>query len=111
MIGTNLPGRVRNVSLALSNGLMPLFEAVSNSIHTIEEAGRVPEEGRIKIEIKRLAPPFAFDQDSATQGDIDGFTITDNGVGFNEANFKSFRTLDSEHKVVKGGRGVGRLLW
>ena len=52
MIGTNLPGRVRNVSLAPSNGLMPLFEAVSNSIHAIEEAGRAPEDGRIKIEPK-----------------------------------------------------------
>jgi hypothetical protein len=24
---------------------------------------------------------------------------------------KSFQTLDSDHKVLKGGRGVGRLLW
>lgn len=112
MIGTNLPGRVRNVSLAPSNGLMPLFEAVSNSIHAIEEAGRAPDEGRIKIEITRSAPRFALgENDTDIQGDIDGFTVTDNGVGFNEANFKSFRTLDSEHKVGKGGRGVGRLLW
>jgi len=112
MIGTNLPGRVRNVSLAPSNGLMPLFEAVSNSIHAIEEAGRAPDQGRIKIEIKRGAPRFALGEyDTEIQGDIDGFTVTDNGVGFNEANFRSFRTLDSEHKVARGGRGVGRLLW
>ena len=112
MIGTHLPGRVRNVSLAPSNGLMPLFEAVSNSIHAIEEAGRAPEEGRIRIEIKRSAPRLSLDPDAApAQGDIDGFTVTDNGIGFNEVNFKSFRTLDSEHKVDKGGRGVGRLLW
>lgn len=112
MIGTNLPGRVRNVSLAPSNGLMPLFEAVSNSIHAIEEAGRAPDEGRIRIEIKRSAPRLSLDQDAKPgQGDIDGFTVTDNGIGFNEVNFKSFRTLDSEHKVDRGGRGVGRLLW
>jgi hypothetical protein len=112
MIGTHLPGRVRNVSLAPSNGLMPLFEAVINSIHAIEEAGRAPDEGRIRIEIKRVAPRLSLEPDAPpTQGEIDGFTITDNGIGFNEANFKSFRTLDSEHKVAKGGRGVGRLLW
>jgi hypothetical protein len=112
MIGTNLPGRVRNVSLAPSNGLMPLFEAVSNSIHAIEEAGRAPEDGQIKIEITRGAPRLSLEPDAApVAGDIEGFTITDNGVGFNEANFRSFRTLDSEHKVAKGGRGVGRLLW
>ena len=63
MIGTNLPGRVRNVSLAPSNGLMPLFEAVSNSIHAIEEAGRAPDEGRIRIEIKRSAPRLSLDPD------------------------------------------------
>ena len=112
MIGTNLPGRVRNVWLAASNGLMPLFEAVSNSIHAIEEAGRAPDEGRIRIEIRRTAPSLSLDPDAPpVQGEIDGFTITDNGIGFTEANFKSFRTLDSEHKVAKGGRGVGRLLW
>ena len=111
MIGTNLRGRVRNVSLP-SNGLMPLFEAVSNSIHAIEEAGRAPDEGRIKIEIRRSAPRLLLDPDHREiPGDIEGFTVTDNGIGFNEANFKSFRTLDSEHKVAKGGRGVGRLLW
>lgn len=112
MIGTNLPGRVRNVSLTPANGLMPLFEAVSNSIHAIEEAGRASDEGRIRIEIRRAAPRLTLDPDAApASGEIDGFTITDNGVGFNEANFKSFRTLDSEHKVARGGRGVGRLLW
>lgn len=112
MIGTNLPGRVRNVSLAPSNGLMPLFEAVINSIHAIEEAGRAPDEGRIRIQIKRSAPRLALSPDDGNiQGEIDGFSITDNGIGFNEDNFKSFRTLDSEHKVAKGGRGVGRLLW
>ena len=77
MIGTNLPGRVRNVSLALSKGLMPLFEAVSNSIHAIEEAGRAPDEGRIRIEIKRSAPRLSLDPDAKLgQGDIDGFTVT-----------------------------------
>jgi len=112
VIGTNLRGRVRNVSLAPSNGLMPLFEAVINSIHAIEEAGRAPDEGRIRMEIKRSAPRLALNPDDGdVQGEIDGFSITDNGAGFDEKNFESFRTLDSEYKVTKGGRGVGRLLW
>jgi len=34
---TNLSGRLRNTSLPASHGLMPLFEAVVNSIHSIEE--------------------------------------------------------------------------
>jgi hypothetical protein len=42
---------------------------------------------------------------------IVGFTITDNGCGFDDLNFKSFETLDSDHKIDKGCRGVGRLMW
>ncbi|WP_163370861.1 hypothetical protein [Endozoicomonas acroporae] len=36
---------------------------------------------------------------------------TNNGVGFNDANIASFETLDSDHKIDKGCRGIGRLLW
>lgn len=36
---TNLKGRLRNTSLPKSHGLMPVFEAVVNSIHSIEERG------------------------------------------------------------------------
>lgn len=37
----NLLGRVRNTRLSHSNSLLPLFEAVINSIHAIEEHGSV----------------------------------------------------------------------
>ncbi len=43
--------------------------------------------------------------------DIIGFKIIDEGIGFNNDNLQSFETLDSEHKIDKGCRGVGRLLW
>ena len=36
---TNLQGRLRNTSLPYNQGLLPLFEAVINSIHSIEETG------------------------------------------------------------------------
>ena len=36
-LGTNLKGRLRNTDLPKSHGLMPLFEAVVNSIESIEE--------------------------------------------------------------------------
>ena len=42
---------------------------------------------------------------------IRGFTIVDNGVGFDSANFASFETMDSRAKATLGGKGVGRLLW
>jgi len=106
---TNLQGRLRNTSLPKSNGLMPVFEAVVNSIHSIEEKCNA-DGGKIVLHIKR-ATQGRLDLDAKALSPIIGFTITDNGCGFDEVNFKSFETLDSDHKIDKGCRGVGRLMW
>lgn len=116
-IGTNLHGRLRNTSLPASNALLPLYEAVSNSIHAIEDANLSPDEGRIHVEIIRGGQTRMTFTDREkrpgpeARGEITGFRVTDNGVGFNDANLQSFLTLDSEYKIERGGRGVGRLLW
>ena len=116
-IATNLSGRLRNTSLPLSHGLLPLFEAVINSIHGIEEASVPPVSWRIRIVIERepSLPLLDGNGDRKSGGhpfpDITGFKVIDNGVGFNEENFQAFLTLDTDHKVAKGGRGIGRLLW
>lgn len=112
---TNLHGRLRNTSLPYTSGLLPLFEAVANSIHSIEEVGLSQSDGNISIEILRDTN-LDFKNTSKKPGpdavaEIIGFKIVDNGIGFNDVNMKSFLTLDSEHKANKGGRGVGRLLW
>lgn len=106
---TNLKGRLRNTSLPKSHGLMPVFEAVVNSIHSIEEKGNA-DNGKIVLRINR-ATQGGLDLDAKALPPITGFTITDNGCGFDETNFKSFETLDSDHKIDKGCRGVGRLMW
>lgn len=108
-ITTNLKGRLNNTDLSPKNGLMPLFEAIVNSIHSIEELCN-PNEAEIYIEIIRV-PQASLFLDSEMHEDIIGFKITDTGIGFNEDNFNSFQILDSEHKAIKGCRGVGRLLW
>ena len=116
-IATNLHGRLRNTSLPVSNGMLPLFEAVANAIHAIEDAGLPPETGQIRVQIVRDSQ-MKIDLDEGrrrpgreAKGEIIGFTITDNGIGFTDENMESFLTLDSEHKADRGGRGVGRLLW
>lgn len=106
---TNLKGRLRNTSLPKSHGLMPVFEAVVNSIHSIEEKGNTIN-GKITLRINR-ATQGGLDLEAKSLPPIIGFTITDNGCGFDDANFKSFETLDSDHKIDKGCRGVGRLMW
>jgi hypothetical protein len=114
---TNLLGRLRNTSLPLTNGLLPLFEAVVNSIHSIEERGLSTEQGRITVEIVRRQKTAQFEfEPKKRRGpdaleEIVGFKVTDNGAGFTAANMDSFQTLDSDYKALKGCRGVGRLLW
>jgi len=106
---TNLKGRLRNTILPKSHGLMPVFEAVVNSIHAIEET-RNADSGKIVLNVNRAAQA-GLDLNAKTPQPIVGFTISDNGCGFDETNFKSFETLDSDHKFDKGCRGVGRLMW
>ncbi|CDK65596.1 hypothetical protein [Morganella morganii IS15] len=88
---------------------MPVFEAVVNSIHSIEERGN-SDNGKIILRINRAAQG-SLDLDAKSLPPIIGFSVTDNGCGFDEANFQSFETLDSDHKIDKGCRGVGRLMW
>ena len=108
LLQTNLKGRLRNTSLPRTHGLLPVFEAVVNSIHSIEEAGNISD-GVIELKIERSTQAnLGLDH---SIGEITGFSISDNGCGFDETNFSSFQTLDSDHKIDKGCRGVGRLVW
>ncbi len=105
----DLHGRVRNLGLPPSqlNALIPLFEAISNALHALDSRfGReVAEQGLIRITINR----YEADQDGNAA--IRGFHIYDNGIGLNHDNWESFRTVDSPHKRMKGGKGIGRLSW
>jgi len=105
---TDVVGRVRNTSVAASRPLLPLYEAVVNSIQAIQDAGADP--GRITIEIIRDDHHLLREQDPLF-GDITGFDISDNGVGFDNANYGAFQTSDTTFKEQRGGKGVGRFLW
>jgi hypothetical protein len=106
---TNLQGKVRNFSLPKDRPLVPLYEAIVNSIHAIEERKNNGDvfTGRIDIEVLRERTLFA-ESDSNT---VKGFRIIDNGIGFNDDNMRSFMEADSEYKLKIGGKGVGRFSW
>lgn len=115
-INTFLPGRLRNTNLPFKEGLLPLYEAVVNSIHAIEDSGISTNRGKITIEIERGGVNLELELDKKRpgpepQGPISGFRIRDNGVGFTDINMDAFKTLDTDNKKSRGGRGVGRLLW
>lgn len=105
---TDLIGRVKRLPLkpSATSAMMPLFEAVSNGLHAIDDRfkDKARERGKIYIEVLR--------QD-ATKPDspVVGFVVTDNGIGLNDDNYKSFLKPDSQHKFQRGGKGVGRLGW
>ena len=112
-LNTSLKGRLRNTNLPKTNVLFPLFEAVVNSIHAIDERIEKQQDfsidqSKIRIEILRSAQ---LQTDSSVRSEIVGFKVTDNGIGFNEDNYNSFQTLDSDYKIALGGKGVGRLFW
>jgi hypothetical protein len=101
----DLLGRLEN--LRLPDGktaiLYSVYEAVSNSLHAIEERfGQTsPQNGLITIEA----------QVSKGDGTLERITTIDNGIGLNKANLKAFDTSDSRRKRAQGGKGIGRLIW
>lgn len=109
----DLRGRIRNTKLSHAHALLPLFEAIINSIHAVAEARR--NDGLIQIVIRRnhvqriLGGPSG--SDLQVQYPVKSFEVSDNGVGFTEVHFKSFGTSDTQQKISQGGKGVGRFLW
>jgi hypothetical protein len=88
--------------------LLPLYEAVVNSIQAIEDVKE--RNGRIDIVVLRDSSHL-FSQQEPELGEIIGFEVTDNGVGFNEENYCAFATSDTTYKADRGGKGIGRFVW
>ncbi len=111
----DIAGRIKNFDIPRNQPLVPLYEAIVNSIHAIEER-RVNEDKSfnpyITIEIVR-------DQQLIIEGqgidysinDVIGFNVIDNGIGLDENNMRSFLQSDSTYKASIGGKGVGRFSW
>jgi len=98
-------GRINNMRLPDGKTaiLYSVYEAVSNSIHAINDRfteAKAAAKGEVDIDI-------ALD----TDGDIWSISVTDNGIGFTPENLRSFETSDSRFKYQRGGKGVGRFIW
>jgi hypothetical protein len=102
----NIKGLVGRLDLSPSRGMMPLFEAISNSIDAIFERGQGTLKNSIRIRL------VSVDDLAARGGDntfcVDGFDVIDDGAGFNDANMASFEEAHTLSKVKVGGKGVGR---
>lgn len=81
----------------LEGFLFPVFEAISNSLHSIDDrfAEEAHERGKIRVII---------DLDEKT------ITVSDNGEGFNRKNLEAFLTPFTGHKFYRNGKGFGRFI-
>jgi hypothetical protein len=108
----NFQGRVNNVILPYSRALLPVFEALVNSFHAVEDSKRT--DGVVTLYVRRdpkqQRQPLLIGDGLSTRK-ILGFTVEDNGIGFNSVNYESFETSDSDHKRARGAKGVGRFMW
>lgn len=102
----NIKGLVDRLELSQAKAMMPLFEALSNAIDAIEEHRDGFSSHSIRIRLVAT-------HDLAHQGGdevlvLDGFDISDDGVGFDDSNLASFQEAHTLSKVKVGGKGVGR---
>ncbi len=85
------------------NVYTPIVELIVNAIQSIECIDN--NNGLVEIVVHRDG------QADLLEGSIPsvcGFTVADNGVGFDTENRNSFDTLYSDHKITQGGKGFGR---
>ena len=105
----NLEGKLNQIRLSPSNVLLPIFEAVINSIHATKDSGI--KKGLIEINLYRDESQAQIQTNELDTRPVREVTIQDNGIGFNQINYNSFKTANSLHKLAIGGKGVGRFTW
>ncbi len=96
---------VDNMVVAHSNAIKTVLEAVTNSIQSCRY-----DNNSHHIYVRLLSQTRTIDGKESTI--IDGFQIIDDGEGFTDENYSSFKTIGSRLKKVEFGcKGMGRLTW
>ena len=86
----------------VAGALQPLFEAVSNAIHSTQArfGDNVAQKGKVVLTVST----------NRAKNNV-WASVEDNGTGLDESNWEAFTTTDTDNKIEIGGKGVGRLLW
>lgn len=106
----DIKGKIIEKKLAFNHALLPLFEAIVNSVHAIQQDSAT-NPGLIEIVLMRSNQTNIEFPDDNKKEPIKDFIIKDNGCGFNTANYNSFNRAHSTYKLNLGGKGVGRFIW
>ena len=113
-IRMDLQGRLRNTKVAQQDAFLPLFEAIVNSIHSIEDRfgpEGTARRGEINVHVYRVEQLQVPGTGRPPVEEVESFVVVDNGTGFTDENLRSFETADSTAKIERGGKGIGRLTW
>jgi hypothetical protein len=113
-MNTDVLGKVKEKKLSFRNTLLPLFEAVVNSIHAIEDlnlANCHQTQGLIDITVIRSTQQELDANGIEKPRPIIDFYVKDNGIGFVKENYESFNYANSTYKLNRGGKGLGRFSW
>jgi hypothetical protein len=95
---------IETVDLTPKDAMLPLLECVVNSIISLIKSTQANKEIQIKI-IRGDLPTQTNINNIKT---IQSIIITDNGIGFNNDNFKSFETPFTKINKEYGCKGIGR---
>jgi hypothetical protein len=103
-IQANIANFVRQeIRVPISRPLLPVFEAVSNSLDAIADRDGG---GEIRVTVLRDG-----DLLEGKRGSPHTFVVEDDGVGFNDENIAGFDELYSARKAHQGGKGRGRFTY
>lgn len=80
-----------------------LFEIITNAIYA--------NATKIKCQLDSFETHFEIDPQTPVKKRLDSITVTDNGDGFDDDNYKSFSTYRTERNQSLGCKGVGRLIY
>lgn len=98
---------IDSVDLGRSEVLLPIYESIVNSIISLEKTEQ--DDKKIEVIIERLPDKNEqlnlFGKNPAI---IKNVTIIDNGEGFTEENFSSFKKPFSKVNKKYGCKGIGR---
>lgn len=100
---------VESVDLTVSDALLPLFECIVNSIISLKKANIPLSERKIQIKLERGDYPSQLNTEGIKT--IKSVSIFDNGNGFDNKNFLSFKTPYSNTNKKYGCKGIGRFTW
>ncbi|HMW55136.1 ATP-binding protein [Accumulibacter sp.] len=82
----------------------PIVEVIVNGIQAVDETAR--SDGKLRVRAVRSAQAEL----DGGLGEVVGFAVEDNGIGFTDVHRDSFDTLYTDLKIGDGGKGFGRFI-